>query len=59
LRAVHEGDVIEILICFECAPLIIYVNGENVPGTKVSNFPKPLFDRPLESAGIPINQPPF
>lgn len=59
IRCSHNGDQIELIVCFECAPLIIYVNDELILKTEVGISPKALYDQILLSKKLPINTSPF
>ena len=59
VRCKHNGDEIEIIVCFECAPLTIYLNGESIYSSDVSKTPKELFDKILQAEHLPINAAPW
>jgi len=58
VRCDYNGDQIDLIVCFECAPLTIYRNGKSVYSAKVSNSAKPVFDQMLKHENLPIDTPP-
>lgn len=54
IAATHEGNSVELVICFECSQLYVHVTSEK--GAKkllIGNGPEPLLDKILKDAGIP------
>jgi hypothetical protein len=55
IRVDHYGDVVELLICFECGWVYVYVNGEQQhPHEEVERAAQPAFDGALRDAGVPL-----
>ncbi len=54
IRATHDGKTIDILICFECAPVHIWINGKETIGTETSKSPQDTFDDVLRKAKVPM-----
>ncbi len=57
LRTTVDGKKLELIICFECRMLALYVDGEFKSKTELDSTPKSTFDKPLIDAGIAINAP--
>lgn len=57
LRAVVKNKTIEILICFQCHRLHVWVDGEHAIVIEMDSTPKPLFNKPLLDAGIQVDAP--
>jgi hypothetical protein len=54
ISATHEGNSVELVICFECSQLYVHVTSEK--GAKkllIGKDPEPLLDKILKDAGIP------
>jgi hypothetical protein len=54
IRAVQGGRVYEYLICFECAGVLEYLDGEQKRAGGFDTSVHPAFDEPLVKDGIPI-----
>ena len=52
IRVVRKGQTADFVICFEC--LQVHVHGEGAGEFLVSASPKPVFDKVLRDARIPI-----
>ena len=54
IRARHGGDVVELLICFACGWVYVYLNGEQQhPHEEIERAAQPAFDGALKNAGVP------
>jgi hypothetical protein len=53
LRATAGGQTVEVLICFECAPVHFYL-GERKGHVETVESPQDAFDRVLKDAGVSI-----
>jgi hypothetical protein len=53
IRATRDGKTVELVICFECHQLFVYLGTEIQPGLLVNHSPEPAFDKVLKDAGIP------
>jgi hypothetical protein len=55
IRVDYHGDLVELLICFECGWVYVYVNGEQQhPHEEVDRAVQPAFDDVLRDAGVPL-----
>jgi hypothetical protein len=53
IRATHDGKTVELVICFECAWVYTYVNGERTKTTlTTAKTPEPALDKILKDAGV-------
>ena len=53
-RATRGTGVFDLVICFECFAISVYVDGERKSGFLTSDSPQPVFDRVLRDARIPL-----
>jgi hypothetical protein len=53
LRAVHAGKTVEMVICYECFWMQVYV-GDNVQAVWTGNSPQRLLNRILRDAKVPL-----
>jgi hypothetical protein len=53
LRATAGGQSVEVLICFECAPVHFYL-GERKGQVKTVESPQDAFDKVLKDAGVSV-----
>ena len=58
LRGTVDGKSVELLICFQCHKLNVYVKGEYTQTIEMDSRVKPIFDAPLVDAGIEIDASP-
>lgn len=56
IRAVHEGKTVDLVICFECFQVQIFV-GEEQDSVLLTDSPQPAFDKLLTDAGVPLPKP--
>jgi hypothetical protein len=54
VRATYEGRTVELVLCFECKSLRIYLDGQLQPGPLTSASPQAVLDRILTEAGVPL-----
>jgi hypothetical protein len=56
IRAAHDGKTVELLICFECEWVYVYIDGkaEGEPLSLVNRSAEAVFDRVLRDAGVPL-----
>lgn len=65
IRCNHQGKEIDLIVCFECSPVIVYVDGKSIYHADISDdratseAAKKLLNDLLQSKGLPINAPPF
>lgn len=57
IRTTVDGKIFELVICFECHRLLLYVDGEFKFKTDLNSTPKLTFNKPLSDAGVKINTP--
>jgi hypothetical protein len=53
IRATRDGKTVELVICFECHQLLVFLGPEKPTGLLVNGSPEPAFDKVLKDAGIP------
>jgi hypothetical protein len=58
MRLYDESTTIDLLICFQCNQVEIFVDGRNAPGFLIGSSPQPVFDKVLNDAGVPLPKPP-
>jgi hypothetical protein len=53
---VHEGKTVDVLICFECYWVYVYLDDKEEPADRIAitRDAQPLFDKVLRDAGIPL-----
>jgi hypothetical protein len=54
IRAFGRGDGIDLVICFECFQLEVYIAGAKREWLLISRSPKELLDRHLSGMGVPL-----
>lgn len=55
IRRKNDGETVDLIICFECNNVVMYRNGERVPGYHyVRGAAQATFDEVLREAGIPL-----
>lgn len=54
IRVVHDQQVHEFVICFECYQVKWFIDGEEREGFLISPSPQPTFDEVLREADIPL-----
>lgn len=55
IRAKHDGKTLDLVICFECLSIAVYIDGEYVKALpKVTGSPQPAFDKVLTAAKVPL-----
>lgn len=56
IRALHEGKTVDLVICFECFQVQIYV-GDEQDSVLLTDSPQSVFDKLLSDAGVPLAKP--
>jgi hypothetical protein len=54
LRAVKNGQVLDIVICFQCAQQEMYLNNKNVAGSHFGSTHQPELDAILSNANVTL-----
>jgi hypothetical protein len=55
LHVSHKGKTVDILICFHCSQVAVYVDGKQVdPYLTISLSPQPVLDKLLIDAKVPL-----
>jgi hypothetical protein len=55
LHASHKDKTVEILICFQCSQVLVYVNDKRQdPYLAISGSPQPVLDKILADANVPL-----
>lgn len=54
IRVVRQGKTADLVICFECMSVSPYLDGKEVKGFLISPSPKPVFDKVLKDAKVPL-----
>jgi hypothetical protein len=59
IRAKHEGQSVDLVICFACATVYIYYDGkdERAASTTIDKVAEPAFDKILKDAKVPLPRP--
>jgi hypothetical protein len=53
LRVIRQGKTADFLICFECLNVAVFM-GDKGDSFRTTKSPKPVFDKALKDAGIPL-----
>jgi hypothetical protein len=54
IHAIHQGDAIDLVICFECEIALVYTNDEETSGFHITSPPRVTFNKTLLEAGISL-----
>lgn len=54
IRMVHDGQTIDLVICFECYQVAEYIGDKRAPGCLITASPQPTFDGVLKDAKVPL-----
>jgi hypothetical protein len=56
IRATHEGKKVDLVICFECQWVYVYLDGKEKEPDRIEmdGGAQPLFDKVLSDAGVPL-----
>jgi hypothetical protein len=54
LRATHEGRTVELVLCFQCSTIRVYLDGQRQSDIRTASSPQELLDRLLTEAGVPL-----
>jgi hypothetical protein len=57
IRATRNGTTVELVICFQCSNVHIYLDGKPTEGTGTVGEPQAAFDAILKKAKIPLADP--
>ncbi|HYS03626.1 MAG TPA: hypothetical protein VEW47_00390 [Candidatus Dormibacteraeota bacterium] len=52
IRASKHGQMVDLVICFECLQVVAYLNNDKAGGFLTSKSPQPVFDSLLSKAGV-------
>jgi hypothetical protein len=52
-----KGSTVDLLICFQCSNVHVYLNGESEDGVGILRQPQALLDEKLKDAKIPLADP--
>lgn len=58
VRAFCRDRTIDLVICFECGQIAVYVDGVEMPGLVTANAPQRTLDNLLLDAGVPLARKP-
>jgi len=58
IRVTHDGRTAELLICFECFQVMVYVTGEKEQRVLITDSPAPVFNQMLQQAKVPLARDP-
>jgi hypothetical protein len=53
IRASHNGTTVDLVICFQCLSLEVYVDGKR-SSVLTTGSPQPELDKVLKAAGVPL-----
>jgi len=54
LRASHYSKIVDLVICFSCAHVHVYVDGKQTNAFLVAGSPQRVFDQILKDAKVPL-----
>jgi hypothetical protein len=54
IRATYAGKTVDLVICFECGWVYVYLDGKEVKQEEVNSGIQPTFDEALTAAGVPL-----
>jgi hypothetical protein len=55
IHASYKGKTVDILICFRCSQVLVYLNDERQdPFLEISVSPQPVLDKILADANVPL-----
>jgi hypothetical protein len=58
IRATHEGKNVDLVICFECLWVYVYLDGKEERAARIAlnqqSVAQPLLDKVLRDAGVPL-----
>lgn len=55
IHAAHKGKKVDILICFHCSQVLVYLDGQQQdPFLFINASPEPVFDKLLTDAYVPL-----
>ncbi|MCS6850379.1 MAG: hypothetical protein NZ700_04330 [Gemmataceae bacterium] len=57
LRLHAAGKTVDLVICFECFRVEVFINGEQGRGFYITGEPQKEFDLTLKAAGVPLPEP--
>ena len=55
IRAIQNGKTVDLLICFSCRAIEVYLNGQKISKRAMNDAPRPTFDQILTKAHIPLS----
>lgn len=55
LRVQKGRHTVDLVICFKCAQVEVYVDGEKTESILISTSPRPMFNEVLERARVPLS----
>ncbi len=54
IKLIHDGKTHVFVICFECAQVEWYIDGQETNGFLIAVSPQPMFDEVLQKANVPL-----
>lgn len=54
LRASHNGKTVEVVICFQCMSMLVYMDGKQAKSILTTSSPQPTFNALLIEAKVPL-----
>jgi hypothetical protein len=54
ILAMEKGKTVEYVICFECSCFEEFIGGKRLRHEPIESTAQPVFDKPLQDAGVPI-----
>ena len=54
IRAIQGAELVELVVCFECAQVNIHAGGKWLGGVLITASPEPVLDQVLAAAGVPL-----
>ena len=57
VHAVHKGKTVDLVICFQCLQIRVFVDGKRTQGFLTTGEPQKAFDATLKAARIELAKP--
>jgi hypothetical protein len=54
IRAKHDGKTVELVICFQCLQVQVFLDDKKDKGFLITSTPQPVFDKVLTDAKVPL-----
>jgi len=54
IRATHQGKSVDLVICFECLQILVFVENQKAKGVLTTQSPESVLDKVLRDAKVPL-----